>query len=158
MARRRCVPPPTPGWVAAPKSPCEPTCQLDIHIPRCQQPSSPSWRETRHLCSADGSTHTEGNKLYRNELYRKVKHRYRPNISPRQRPTAKARPDQAAFATSAEARGATHRARPRSPSRKVCSRIPVTQPQEHEYRTPPGEPCIRQEHVHMQGECIHKAG
>ena len=31
--------------------------------------------------------------------------------------TAKARPDQAAFATSAEARGATHRARPRSPSR-----------------------------------------
>jgi len=32
-------------------------------------------------------------------------------------PTAKARPDQAALATSAEARGATHRARPRSPSR-----------------------------------------
>jgi len=31
-------------------------------------------------------------------------------------PTAKARPDQAALATSAEARGATHRARPRSPS------------------------------------------
>ena len=30
-------------------------------------------------------------------------------------PTAKARPDQAALATSAEARGATHRARPRSP-------------------------------------------
>jgi len=29
-------------------------------------------------------------------------------------PTAKARPDQAALATSAEARGATHRARPRS--------------------------------------------
>ena len=32
-------------------------------------------------------------------------------------PTTKARPDQAALATSAEARGATHRARPRSPSR-----------------------------------------
>jgi len=31
-------------------------------------------------------------------------------------PTAKARPDQAALARSAEARGATHRARPRSPS------------------------------------------
>jgi len=57
------------------------------------------------LCSADGSTHTENNKLYR-----KVKHRYRPNLFPRQRPTAKARPDQAALAASAEARGATHRA------------------------------------------------
>jgi len=65
-----------------------------------------------HICSADGSTHTESNKLYR-----KVKHRYRPNLSPRQRPTAKARHDQAALAASAEARGATHRARPRSPSR-----------------------------------------
>jgi len=64
------------------------------------------------VCSADGSTHTESNKLYR-----KVKHRYRPNLFPRQRPTAKARPDQAALAASAEARGATHRARPRSPSR-----------------------------------------
>jgi len=63
------------------------------------------------ICSADGSTHTESNKLYR-----KVKHRYRPNLSPRQRPTAKARHDQAALAASAEARGATHRARPRSPS------------------------------------------
>jgi len=31
-------------------------------------------------------------------------------------PTDKAHPDQAALATSAEARGATHRARPRSPS------------------------------------------
>jgi len=60
------------------------------------------------VCSADGSTHTESNKLYR-----KVKHRYRPNISPRQRPAAKARHDQAALAASAEARGATHRARPR---------------------------------------------
>jgi len=58
------------------------------------------------ICSADGSTHTESNKLYR-----KVKHRYRPNLSPRQRPTAKARHDQAALAASAEARGATHRAR-----------------------------------------------
>ena len=45
--------------------------------------------ERRHgrLCSADGSTHTESNKLYR-----KVKHRYRPNLSPRQRPTAKSAP------------------------------------------------------------------
>jgi len=33
------------------------------------------------LCSADESTHTESNKLYR-----KVKHRARPNISSRQRP------------------------------------------------------------------------
>ena len=62
------------------------------------------------LCSADGSTHTESNKLYR-----KVKHRYRPNLSPRQRPMVKSRHDQAALAASAEARGATHRARPRSP-------------------------------------------
>ena len=61
----------------------------------------------RSVCSADGSTHTESNKLYR-----KVKHRYRPNLSPRQRPTAKSRHDQAALAASAEARGATHRARP----------------------------------------------
>jgi len=52
-----------------------------------------------------------------NKLYRKVKHRYRPNLSPRQRPTAKARHDQAALAASAEARGATHRARPRSAAR-----------------------------------------
>jgi len=63
------------------------------------------------LCSADGSTHTQSNKLYR-----KVKHRYRPNLSPRQRLTAKARHDQAALAASAEARGATQRARPRSPT------------------------------------------
>ena len=65
-----------------------------------------------YVCSADGSTHAESNKLYR-----KVKHRYRPNLSPRQRPTAKARHGQAALAALAEARGATHRARPRSPSR-----------------------------------------
>ena len=69
-------------------------------------------RGWRYTCSADGSTHTESNKLYR-----EVKHRYRPNLSPRQRPTAKSRHDQAALAASAEARGATHRARPRSPSR-----------------------------------------
>jgi len=31
------------------------------------------------------------------------------------------------------------------------SRIPGTQPHEYEYRIPPGEPCIRQEHVHIQG-------
>jgi len=74
-------------------------------------------RRAATLCSADGSTHTESNKLYR-----KVKHRYRPNLSPRQRPTAKARHDQAALAASAEARGATHRARPRSPSRMLNTR------------------------------------
>jgi len=38
------------------------------------------------------------------------------------------------------------------------SRIPGTQPHEYQYRIPPGEPCIRQEHVHMQGYCIHKTG
>ena len=54
--------------------------------------------------------HTESNKLYR-----EVKHRYLPNRSPRQRPTAQARHDQSALAASAEARGATHRARLRSP-------------------------------------------
>jgi len=69
-----------------------------------------------YLCSADGPTHTESNKLFR-----KVKHRYRPNISPRQRPTAKARLDQAALAASAEARGATHRARPRIHTHTVAS-------------------------------------
>jgi len=37
------------------------------------------------------------------------------------------------------------------------SRIP-TQPHEYEYRIPPGEPCIRREHVHIQGYCIHKSG
>ena len=46
----------------------------------------------------------------------RVNPRYRPHLSPRQRPMAKARLDQAALAASAEARGATHRARPRSPS------------------------------------------
>jgi len=35
------------------------------------------------LCSADGSTHIESN-----ALYRKVKHRYRPHRSLRQRPTS----------------------------------------------------------------------
>jgi len=59
-----------------------------------------------------------------NKLYRKVKHRYRPNMSPRQRPTAKARHDQAALAASAEARGATHRARPRSPANFLCHPYP----------------------------------
>jgi len=77
--------------------------------------SSSGNAETADVCSADRSTHTKSNKLYR-----KVKHRYRPNLSPRQRPTAKARPDQAALAASAEARGATHRARPRSPSSLLC--------------------------------------
>jgi len=50
------------------------------------------------LCSADGSTHTESNKLYR-----KVKHRYRPNLLHAKRPTAKARLEQAALAASAGA-------------------------------------------------------
>jgi len=72
-----------------------------------------------YVCSADGSTHTESNKLYR-----KVKHRYRPNLSPRQRPTAKARHDQAALAASAEARGATHRARPRRAIRAAKKKSP----------------------------------
>ena len=40
----------------------------------------------------------------------------RTNLSPRQRPTAKSRHDQAALAVSAEARGATHRARTASES------------------------------------------
>jgi len=38
------------------------------------------------------------------------------------------------------------------------SRIPGTQPQEHEYRISPAEPFIRQERVHIQGDCIHKTG
>jgi len=38
------------------------------------------------------------------------------------------------------------------------SRIPGTQPHEYESRIPPGEPCIRREHVHIQGYCIHKLG
>ena len=42
-------------------------------------------KQVRSICSADGPTHTESNKLYR-----KVKHRHRPNLSPHQRPTAKA--------------------------------------------------------------------
>jgi len=40
-----------------------------------------STRRVSNVCSADGSTHTESNKLYR-----KVKHRSRPNLSSRQRP------------------------------------------------------------------------
>jgi len=38
------------------------------------------------------------------------------------------------------------------------SRIPGTQPHECEYRIPPDEPWIRQEHVHIQGYCIHTTG
>jgi len=52
------------------------------------------------LCSACGSTHTESGKLYR-----KVKHRSPPKSF--LTPTAKARPDQAALATFAGARGTT---------------------------------------------------
>jgi len=74
-----------------------------------------------HMCSADGSTHTESNKLYR-----KVKYRYHTNLYPRQRPTAKSRHDQAALAASAEARGATHRARPRT--EKFVPRAPRVNP------------------------------
>ena len=39
-----------------------------------------------------------------------------------------------------------------------CSRILGTQPQGYEYHIPPSKPCIRQEHAHIQGECIHKTG
>jgi len=42
---------------------------------------SPLERLTVDVCSADGLTHTESNKLYR-----KVKHRYRPNLSPHELP------------------------------------------------------------------------
>ena len=38
------------------------------------------------------------------------------------------------------------------------SRIPVAQPQEYEYRIPPGEPCICHGYAHIQGECIHTTG
>ena len=81
-----------------------------------------------YVCSADGSTHTESNKLYR-----KVKHRYRPNLSPCQRPTAEARHDQAALAASAEARGATHRARPRSPSHELPALTALAQHISHSH-------------------------
>jgi len=80
---------------------------------RAHGAASATWFEALLLCWADGSTHTESNKLYH-----KDKHRHRPHLFPRQRPTAKSRHDQAALAASAEARGATHRARPRSPSRR----------------------------------------
>jgi len=93
-----------------------------------------------HLCSADGPTHTESNKLYR-----KVKHRYRPNLSPRQRPTAKARLDQAALAASAEARGATHRARPPSSTDSTRS-THFTLPQWHRWKETDGKVCT---HTHM---------
>jgi len=36
------------------------------------------------------------------------------------------------------------------------SRIPGTQPHEYEYRIPPAEPCIRQEHIHIQGYLFTK--
>ena len=39
------------------------------------------YADSEYLCSADGSTHRESN-----TLYRKVKHRARPNLSSRQRP------------------------------------------------------------------------
>ena len=42
---------------------------------------NPSAPILTRVCSADGSTHTESNKLYR-----KVKHQARPNISSRQEP------------------------------------------------------------------------
>jgi len=38
------------------------------------------------------------------------------------------------------------------------SRIRGTQPQEHEYRIPPREPCVRQDHVHNQGYRLHQPG
>jgi len=36
--------------------------------------------------------------------------------------------------------------------------IPGTQPQEHNCRIPPKEPYIRQDHVHIQGDCIPQPG
>ena len=125
------------AWLTRSRTPTTPLfSRPQSNPPRDRHPRSPRAmvdlylkereRERRdiyslYICSADRSTHTESNKLYR-----KVKRRYRPNISPRQRPTAKARHDQAALAVSAEARGATHRARPRSPYRVV-----YTQPLPH---------------------------
>jgi len=104
-------------------------CTLLDVVVDCVNPSE--------VCSADGPTHTESNKLYR-----KVKHRYRPNLSPRQRPTAKARHDQAALAASAEARGATHRARPRSrPTEKFVQKNVTT----------------KLAHVHAQSESTYGA-
>jgi len=38
------------------------------------------------------------------------------------------------------------------------SHIPGTQPPEYESRIPTGELCIRHEHVHIQGYCIHETG
>ena len=38
------------------------------------------------------------------------------------------------------------------------SRNPVAPPHEYQSRIPPGEPCIRQEHVPIQGYCVHKTG
>jgi len=48
--------------------------------PQAKNGPSPSVKPM-YICSADGSTHTESNKLYR-----KVKDRARPNLSPGQRP------------------------------------------------------------------------
>jgi len=66
-------------------------------------------RDCCSLCWADGSTHTESNK--------QTIPQGQTSIPPKSfsTPAAKARPDKAALATSAEERGATHRARPRSP-------------------------------------------
>jgi len=77
-----------------------------------------------------------------NKLYRKVTHRYRPNLFPRQRPTAKTRPDQAALTASAEARGTTHRARPRSSSSTDSTRSThFTLTQRHRWKETDGKVC-----------------
>jgi len=59
-----------------------------VHKPRAKRISCTGQRRRRlrrrlshELCSADGSTYTESNKLHR-----KAKHRARPNLSSRQRP------------------------------------------------------------------------
>ena len=74
-------------------------------------------------------------------------------------------PQGAALAAHTEGRGqrATRR-RTSGPTAPVpyvlnrCSRIPVAQAHEYEYRIPPGPPCICHGYVYIQGECIQKTG
>jgi len=50
------------------------------------------------------------------------------------------------------------RAWARGTVQKHVDGVAGTQPQEYEYRIPPAEPCIRQEHVHIQDDSIHETG